>query len=189
MSEIFTIISTEDGYLITDVEEDHDYQCKVTVIDAGPSYKVYRYGSSFYGYKIFHSDGTVRADMGTEFCHPIATQISDNIVEFAFNLTPDFTYRIYWDLQNLIGTLMPYSYVIALTTERIAYLDRDAENRTLVVCNIFDRDNAQVFKDMGFSAEDMPVINASFSEDCTQLTLTYHNDEGTETTVTLDLSQ
>ena len=80
-----------------------------------------------------------------------------------------------------------HDYAIALGHRKIAYLAGEPENRTLVVCDLFDTDTAQTFTGLGFKAENMPVTAAGFAENDTQLSLTYYTGQNTETTVTLEL--
>lgn len=58
----------------------------------------------------------------------------------------------------------------------------------LVVCDLFDKTTSQTFTELGFKAENMPVTAAAFSENDTQLTLTYYNDQNAEATITLGLT-
>jgi hypothetical protein len=85
-----------------------------------------------------------------------------------------------------------YENVVAVGFGKIAYLEGDLENRVLVVCDLFDRNNAATHKEMGFAPEAMPVTQAFFTEDSNgygyDLTLSYRMGEHTETTKTWSVS-
>ena len=119
---------------------------------------------------------------------PTVTRLSEYTWEIATDHGDGYVQRDYWNLRKKNNYHTTYDYAIALGHRKIAFLDGELKNRTLVVCDLFDTDTAQTFTDLGFKAENMPVTAAAFSENDTRLTLTYYTDQGTETNVTLELS-
>ncbi len=186
-NEIFTIKSTQNGYQITEVEEEPDYRCEIVTLDEGPGYQISKYGNTGYGGVITSDSGYSSVHFQEDFYCPAVTRVSEHIWEIATDYGNGFVRRKYWDLSNLNHSEV-YDYAIALGNRKIAYLDGEPENRTLVVCDLFDRSTAQTFTDLSFKADGMPVTSASFAENDARLTLTYYIDQDTKTTVTLDLN-
>lgn len=185
-SEIFTLKKGKDGYLVTDVERDREYQCKVVLLEESENHQLFQYGSNSFG-------GMIDTDYGSlhfqeEYYCPTVTQLSEYAWEIAADHQDGYVRRDYWNLKDHGHFHTTYDFAIALGNKKIAFLDGELKNRTLVICDLFDRATAQTFTDLGFKAENMPVTAAAFSEDDTQLTLTYFTDQNTEANVTLQLS-
>ena len=189
-SDIFTLKASNNGYLVTNVERDSEYICEAVLLEEAPNYQLYKHGNTGYS-------GMVETDRyGTlyfqeDFYCPAVKLITENLWEITTDYGNGFVRRIYYG-HNPKGTKYnssreTYDYAIALGHGKIAYLEGELNERTLVICDLFDRTTAQSFTDLGFKAENMPVTAATFSENDTQLTLTYFTDQNTETNVTLKL--
>ena len=176
----FTLRSGKDGYQITKAAEDKGYQCKTAVVDQGPNYQVLKFGNNHYGYKFYDSNGELGSHNWTEYRCPIITPITEDIMELAISYGPDHVNRSYRSQSQ--GHWESYDYVVALGYGKIAYLDGDPDSRVLVVCDLFDRSKAEIFENLDFAPEPMPVTEAAFTTDGTQwiLTLTYRIGEKTE---------
>lgn len=184
-SEIFTLKAAKDGYLVTNVERDREYQCKVVLLEESENHQLFQYGNTGFG-------GVIDTDYGSlhfqeEYYCPTVTQLSEYAWEIAADHRDGYVRRDYWNLKKLGHDHTTYDFAIALGNKKIAFLDGELKNRTLVICDLFDPDTAQTFTDLGFKAENMPVTAAAFSENDTQLTLTYYTDQNTETNITLEL--
>ena len=182
---VFTLRSTGKGYQLTDEEEDKAYRCETTVVDRGENYEVLQFGKGHYGYRFYDSDGNLDSHNWTLFRCPVITPITEDIMELAISNGPGHVIRTYFDLKK--GGMETYDYAIAVGNGKIAYLDGDLDNRVLVVCDMFDRSNAETFEYLGFAPEPMPVTEAAFSSNGTELilTLTYRIGATTETTYTV----
>lgn len=173
---VFTLQSTDRGYQITKVWEDKDYRCEITVVDQGTNYKVLRYGTSYYGYELYGDDGYLRVRQTTEQYCPTVTRISGDVWEISVGYGPGVIQRTYWNTSDLRSEV--YDYVIAVGYGKIAYLDGDLDNRVLVVCDIFNRTDADIHDYYSFAPEPMPVTEAAFTKSeegnrC-ELTFTYY---------------
>ena len=186
-NEIFTLNSTENGYQITNIEEDNDYQCETEIVNQGPTYAVVKHGSFFFGYQLYNEQGDLIISENTDMYFPTVTQISEHVTEVRIGNGTGIAQCTYWDMQTL-NRSDPYEYVIAVGNRKIAYLDGELDQRILKVCDIFDRSTAQSFSDLGLDADVIPIIEAAFSENDTQLTLTYWTDKDKNATVSLHIS-
>ena len=182
-NRVFTLRSNGENYQITKVEEDEDYQCKITVVDEGPYYQVLKYGKSHYGYRFFDSNGELRSHNGTGFHCPTITPITQTLTEMAISDGPDLIHRTYYDVKT--GKTETYDYVIAIGHGKVAYLDGEPDHRVLVICDMFDRHKDSTFEHLAFAPEPMPVTEAAFSDDGSLLTLTYRIGKETEATQTV----
>lgn len=178
----FTLRSGNQGYQITNVEEDKDYHCETSVVDQGSHYQVLQFGNGHYGYKFYDHNGELRSHNWTEYRRPIITPITEDIMELAISYGPGHVNRSYRSQSR--GYWESYDYVVALGYGKIAYLDGEPDNRVLVVCDLFDRSKSETFEYLGFAPEAMPVTKAAFTSDGSdwRLTLTYRIGENTETT-------
>lgn len=178
---VFTLSKMQAEYQVTQVKEDETYRCEPVVVDDGPHYRVLRYGS-YYDYEIYADDGYLKVRKSTQFYCPTITRISEDVWEIAVNYGSGKIQRTYWDISRM--RLEVHENVVAVGFEKIAYLEGDLENRVLVVCDIFDRSNAEIFEDLGFSAEAMPVTEAVFTSDggLWTLKLTYRIGKTAEAT-------
>lgn len=182
---VFTLRSGKDGYQITKVEEDKDYRCGTAIVDQGPNYQVLKFGNeqnAHYGYKFFDRNGELGSHNWTEYRCPLITPINEDIMELAISYGPGHVNRSYRSQSQ--GHWESYDYVVALGYGKIAYLDGDPDERVLVVCDLFDRSKSEIFEDLGFAPEAMPVTEAVFTSDGNEwtLTLTYRIGETAEAT-------
>ena len=186
---IFTLSKTQEGYQVTQVKEDEDYRCEPVVVDEGTNYRVLRYGS-YYDYEIYEDDGYLKVSKSTQFYCPTITRISEDVWEIAVNYGSGKIQRTYWEMSRMRSEV--YENVVAVGFGKIAYLKGDLENQVLVVCDLFDRNNAATHKEMGFAPEAMPVTQAIFTEDSNGygyvLTISYRMGKQTNTTETLYIS-
>lgn len=180
-SRVFTLQATDLGYQITKVEEDEDYRCEPVIVDRGPNYEVLKYGD-YYEYKIYDDQGYAKTDGSTGFRCPTVTRLSEDVWEVAVSYGTGVIERTYRNFKTARSQV--YDYVIAVGYGKIAYLDGDLDNRVLVVCDIFDRTNAQTYEHLGFGPEPMPVSEAYFTadDDGYDLTFTYRIGNVTEAT-------
>ena len=183
-SDIFTLRATKDGYLVTNVERDREYQCEAVLLEESEHHQLYRYGNTGFGGVIDTNYGSLHFQ--EEYYCPTVTQLSEYTWEIAADYGDGHVCRDYWNLKNHDHTT--YDFAFALGHKKIAFLDGELENRTLVVCDLFDKSTAQTFTQLDFRAENMPVTEAAFSNNDTRLTMTYITDQNTEATVTLELS-
>lgn len=182
---VFTLRKKGTGYQLSKAEEEKGYHCETTVVDRGENYEVLQFGKGHYGYRFYDEDGSLGSHNWTQFRRPIITPITDDVMELAISYGPGHVNRTYYNLKK--GGMEAYDYAIAIGDGKIAYLDGDLEDRVLVVCDIFDRSNAETFEHMGFAPESMPVTEAAFSrnEHGLDLTLTYRIGKTTEVTETV----
>ena len=185
-SDIFTLKAGKDGYLVTKVERDSEYECEVTLLYGDENYQLYRHGDSGFS-GILSPSGYGSIHFQEDYYCPTVTRLSENIWEIATDHGDGYVQRDYWNVRKMNSLHSTYDYAIALGHKKIAYLTGGKENRTLVVCDLFDSSTAQTFTALGFKAVNMPVTAAAFSENDSQLTLTYYTDQNTETSVTLEL--
>ena len=186
MSQIYTIKSTANGYVVANKEDDREYKCEITTLHEEPDFQLYQYGNTGYGGAVYSKQAGTLYFMEEFYC-PAITQVAENIWEITTDYGNGFVRRIYYGLSPNSGH-PTYDYAIALGHGKIAYLDGELNRRTLVVCDLFDKTTSQTFTELDFKAENMPVTAAAFSENDTQLTLTYYNDQNAEATITLGLT-
>lgn len=186
LSEIYTIKSTANGYIVTNSEKDWEYKCQITTLHEEPDFQLYQYGNTGYGGAVYSKQAGSLHFMEDFYC-PAVTLVAENIWEITTDYGNGFVRRIYYGLNPNSG-YQTYDYAIALGHGKIAYLDGELNDRTLVVCDLFDKTTSQTFTELDFKAENMPVTAAAFSENDTQLTLTYYTDQNSETTITLELT-
>ena len=186
MSQIYTIKSTANGYVVANKEDDREYKCEITTLHEEPDFQLYQYGNTGYGGAVYSKQAGTLYFMEEFYC-PAITQVAENIWEITTDYGNGFVRRIYYGLNPNSG-YQTYDYAIALGHGKIAYLDGELSDRTLVVCDLFDKTTSQTFTELDFKAENMPVTAAAFSENDTQLTLTYYNDQNAEATITLGLT-
>lgn len=186
-SDIFTLKAAKDGYLVTRVERDLEYQCEATLLYGNENYQLYRHGDTGFSGILSPHSGYGTLHFQEEYYCPTVTQLSEYIWEIAADHGDGHVQRDYWNLRETNNPHTTYHYAIALGHKKIAYLAGDLEDRTLVVCDLFDSSTAQTFTALEFKAENMPVTAAVFSDNDTQLTLTYYTDQDTQTNVTLEL--
>ena len=67
--------------------------------------------------------------------------------------------------------------------------DHPLDNRKVIVHNVFDKSLFYKEFEIDFAKVDTPVLSASFSNDHSQLNLTYLTEEFVETTTTIMLNQ
>ena len=187
-SDIFTLKASKNGYLVTNVERDSEYICEAVLLEEAPNYQLYKHGNTGYSGMV-ETDRYGSLYFQEDFYCPAVKLITENLWEITTDYGNGFVRRMYYG-HNPKGTQYNsdreiYDYAIALGHGKIAYLEGELNERTLVICDLFDRTTAQTFTDLGFKSENMPVTAAAFSENDTQLTLTYYTEQDTETTVTL----
>ena len=190
-SDIFTLKASDNGYRVTNVERDREYVCEVVLLEEGSNYQLYKHGNTGYSGMV-ETKGYGTFYFQEDFYCPAVKMITENLWEITTDYGNGFVRRIYCGHDPKVsqygGSRETYDYAIALGYGKIAYLDGELNQRTLVICDLLDRTTAQTFTQLGFKAENMPVTAAAFSENDTKLTLTYDTDQGTENNVTLELS-
>ncbi|MBR2431602.1 MAG: hypothetical protein IKB23_01675, partial [Clostridia bacterium] len=75
---------------------------------------------------------------------------------------------------------LPFYYVIADHGSIVAYLDGELESRRLVIQDAFQESILYEFTDLNLSAENTPVLEASFSDDASALRIKYMSGENKE---------
>ena len=187
LSEIYTLKSTDNGYIVANTEIDQEYKCQITTIHDQPDFQLYQYGNTGYGGAIYAKKAGTIYFMEDFYC-PAVTQLSEYIWEITTDYGNGYVKRIYFGYspKYRFGD-ETYYYAVALGHGKIAYLDGEMNNRSLVVCELFDPTTARTFTDLDFYPENMPVTAGAFNEDDSQLTLTYRNGQGEEVTITLDI--
>ena len=81
------------------------------------------------------------------------------------------SHRYYHTEKDLLSK--EFYYVAACNGRLIAYLDRKLDERILIVEDLFDESIRYEFSDLNF-LDVFPIVEASFSEDGTRLSIEYH---------------
>ncbi len=145
-----------------------------------------------YAYRIYNREGEmVRKEM-TESRLPEITMLSEDIVDIRMGYGTGLASHLYYDVNSdRFSDVM--EYVIASAGRRIAYMDIPTEfpleNRKIVIRDIFDETAYYQEVFLNFAKVDTPVVTAAFSEDGSQLLITYlKGDKQSETSEIIDLA-
>jgi hypothetical protein len=187
-SDIFTLKAGRNGYLVTNVQRDREYQCETTLLYGDENYQIYQHGDTGFSGILSPSGGYGTMHFQEDYYCPTVTRLAEYTWEIATDHQNGYVHREYWHLRKRNSLHTTYDYAIALGHRKIAYLTEDLKDRTLVVCDLFDSSTSQTFTELDFKETNMPVLAASFAENDTQLTLTYLTASGQETTVTLEIA-
>lgn len=145
-----------------------------------------------YGYRIYNRDGEMVREEMTESRLPEITMLSEDIVDIRVGYGTGLASHLYYDV-NADSFSDVFEYVIASAGRRIAYIDIPAElpleNRKIVIRDIFDETAYYQEAFLDFSKVDTPVVTAAFSEDGSQLLITYlKGDEQAEISEIINLA-
>ena len=152
-------------------------------------FKIIKRADSKY-YYIYNMDKIVSEnDEITKY--PTVEQVNDNILDIHMGMGTGLAWHQYYSMKrdSFSGT---YWYVLAFEDEMVAYIyvpeEHPFEGRKIVVRNVFDK--SEYFREfnLDFSEVDTPIIKAIFTNDGSQLQVTYLTGENQEeTTQFLDL--
>ena len=150
-----------------------------TIIDSEEFYCIYKNNGTQVYYNIYNKNGEIVLNETTE--HPLKiNMLSDDIVNIEIGMGTGITTHKYYNIEKNIFS-KEFSYVISDFEELVAYIDiskeNPLENRRIIVQNIFDDKLFYKEFQLEFSNVDTPVIDSTFSNDGTSLTVTYLSGE------------
>lgn len=175
-------------YLTDEITEEPTLE-ESELIDYGEYYSVYKNTDFSFTYNIYSEKRkTILSE--TKESQVTVKMINPSIVDIATELDVEKISHIHRYCDVLKGvTSEEFKYVLANSNEFISYIHGDVMgNRKIIIQNIFDKDKFFKEYELNFSKLENPVINASFSDDETQLIITYlSGDSQSEITEMLPL--
>lgn len=146
------------------------------LLESGEYYRIYKSTLTSVYYEIYNSRYEIV--LSGEIDRPLAIHmLNENTIEISIGMGTGLSVHTYYSIKrDLVSE--SFSYVIAASNELIAYIDGSSiESRTVVVQNAFDKALFYAEFNLDFSSIDTPVIQASFSDDETELQLVYLSGE------------
>lgn len=145
------------------------------VIDSGKYYRIYKTNITEVNYDIYNSKGEVILSQTTD--RPLEIDmINDEIIDISIGMGTGLVIHKYYSVKQELFS-EEFSYVVANLNDLVAYIgfsqEGGFENRRVIVQNIFDKNLFFEEYQLNFSNVDIPVIQATFSEDGSALQLIY----------------
>lgn len=146
-----------------------------TIIKNDPYFRIIEVGEGEYLYKIYNTDGVeIKSDISYRI-EPWIHYIDQDTIEIHISVGIGTFYCVYYDIVNDRFSEQ-YESPVAAKYHRVALLDNEDGERSVVIKDMFDEGNCYQKYFLDFAEVLSPVISAVFIDEDTLL-ITYNSDE------------
>ncbi len=151
------------------------------IISVDTHFKIAQRDSFDYEYSIYDNEGNTVYHENTKGKLPQIDKLSEKLLDIHLSFGSGIIRHLYYDIEN-DRLSQEFYYVVALKNDIIAYIgeaeNENKQNKSLIIQNIYDKDKYCKEINLNLSKEPMPIDNAEFSDDMTQLFIKYRNEAG-----------
>ena len=160
--------SDTDNTSNTEAPSDTDTDNNRETVVSEKYYKIEK-DTKYYYYTVYGADG--KEALSDKTSRPLTVKMSgEDIVDISIGYGTGIASHQYYSVsRNALSDEL--FYVVASSGETVAYLDGTLEDRTLVITNVFDKQDTNITHKLSFSPTNTPVTKAEFTD--TALYITY----------------